>query len=371
MKFFIVLLTFLLLSIQDVCASSVTMRISERPLFDFPSIRYVELGTFQNKKQPLAIPFQKQTGKLKTLDANKNVTDLLKANLFAYISNGTSWKIITPALFQGASPIKADAAKTMLITADISYVEEQINKAEQGYFVLFVKNTKNTVANVVSAYGAEAVGDALSREKQGFAVTIPYTESLHGVKVTFHLVRKSTGKPLAPQQTITLFYNHKWGGWTKSSLLPENIALRIRRYYRFDLQYDFFAMLLGRRSVANDRLSQFERIPKTNLEIEQQMLQRVAFLFAKKLVVVQTEQKVEIESGDSIAETLLENKAFNAAIGRLESLKKPLSKANLYNLALSYEANGDWQQSLSSYEEGAKRFPKEEKFTKALQRLAR
>ena len=117
-------------------------------------------------------------------------------------------------------------------------------------------------------------------------------------------------------------------------------------------------------------LKQNSEVPFLPLDLRQLLGKKVARSFVKKVSRYHEETLLEVASGDAVAITSIRGNAYDKAIGHLESLPKPLSVADTFNLALAYESMGEYAQALRYYEDGYSK-SKDERFKKGIDRVKR
>ena len=78
--------------------------------------------------------------------------------------------------------------------------------------------------------------------------------------------------------------------------------------------------------------------------------------------------KLNVMSGDAVAATLIKGNAYEEAVARLQGLKSRTLEDN-YNLALAYEASGQFALAIGAYETALTQAPNEASIQEALKRL--
>lgn len=347
-------------------------RSSQLPIDNIKSVAIGEFTDVLGQKIPLPKEVKKEAvgdKGIKTFTSNQKVAELVRSMLISEISRGGQYRIVNSSggetSYSGAIP---DESTVGVINAKIKYYEFTKEGNDKKFFVLLVTN--NTAIGqlpMMQRLAAEGLKIAAVKgaesSKKGFEVAVPYVERIAALEVDFDFIRKSNGEKLIPTQTFRSYFTKKWGGEEDNSILSEAVQEAILEHYDFSKsavmelanQAEKAALLLRDEEEYIARgyfLKSNPKVPLLPLDLRQMLGKRVALDFTKKISRYHEETSLSVASGDAIGVTLINGNAYDKAIGHLESLPKPLSSDDTYNLALAYESMGEYAQALNYYEKG-------------------
>lgn len=97
----------------------------------------------------------------------------------------------------------------------------------------------------------------------------------------------------------------------------------------------------------------------------------VAFDVIKGISPYKVKEEIEFIGGDSLAETMIRNRAYRLAIDRIQNLGSDKTDAeNLYMTGLCFEALEDFSGAYSFYNQAAQKLPDNEVIKKSLKRMS-
>ncbi|OGG94072.1 MAG: hypothetical protein A2527_09480 [Candidatus Lambdaproteobacteria bacterium RIFOXYD2_FULL_50_16] len=313
--------------------------------------------------------------------ANRPLALLVKSEVAKGLSKSGDYRIL-PSLnvgeLQGRQP---ELAKTAVLSAEVRYYELDYRGYDDILYVLMARNNgkdlMDSLGNAAIGAGIAAAAEAAGK---GFKVPTPLVERAGALEVTFHLTKASDGSKLVEPVTKWAYWHKKWGGDESKSQLDPALVEGFEKKglaqvgfsdkladtkERVQLKYsnpdEYVALGL--------HLADSEKVPLLDLDIENLLAQSAAQDYVKLIARHHVPAKLDLASGDAGAVALIKGGAYNEAINRLEGLPSPLAAADLYNLGLAYEANGEFAQARRNYQMGLDQDPNASSFKAAMERV--
>lgn len=372
------------------CAPKLTFRVIKPAEMEIEGIEMISVGSFidelgQEVSLPEGVgPISKVEGDITAFPANTQAADILRAYILSGLSDGRRFQILntTPGstAFSGVIP---NDSKIGVLQAKVRYFNQTDFKTDEKFYVLLVTKNNVSLGEKALIMGLKSTALKMAEDRgKGFMVPTPAVEMAAAMEVQIAFVRKSDQSDIIPPQSFKVYYAKKWGGNQKTSGLAKQIKSSIDKV---GLQKDagIFSQLesLAEKGelIFSDPeeskskgylLKQNGKVPLVPLDIKMILAKKIASDFVRKISPYSVEANLSIASGDSNAETLLKGNAYEEAINRLEGLKKPLDSSDLYNLALAYEAIGEYHQALRYYQEGQRKTGDDE-FKQGVKRVGR
>ena len=364
-------------------------RSSELPV---ENIKFIAIGKFTDELgRVIPLPGQltqkpKEDEGIGQFVSNQKNGDLVRSFLISEISKGGEYRIINASGGEESySGIVPDAAAVGVINARVKYYEFAKEDNDKRFYVLLITNNgaikqMSIPEQLGIAVLKEGVVRSAEKSGKGFEIAIPYVEKVAALEVKFDFVRSSNGQKIVPTQTFRRYYTNKWGGEENKSILPKELRKIILEHY--GVKEKSLWQLIDETAIAtlwqneeehtdDGNLTQQEsRVPFLSLDLRQKLAQKVVTAYVKKISRYHDKTSLSVASGDAIGVTLIRGNAYDKAIGHLESLPKPLSANDTYNLAVAYESMGEYAQALKYYEEGFQN-TKEQKFRHGINRVKR
>jgi len=377
----------LLLFLISSCTPKITYQVTRPGELPVKNIKFVSVGEFKDVLGE-RIQYPKRAQKIKgntsadQFKSNQKIADLVQSHVIAGLSKGGEYQILNSTAkaisFSGSIPNPNEVG---VLRAKVRYYEVIKDGKNEKFFILLATNNDMSPLQQIGVLALKATAlSSAERSGKGFAVDIPFVETVAALEIEFDFIRKSDGSKIIPTQIMRRYYANKWGGVPEKSILTQRLKDVIVEEYQSDE-----TLLAGLSDIAtqlelaiNDSnafqekgylLKQNDKVPLLSLDLRTRLVSAMATDFVNKISRHHKEAVLTIASGDSTAITLLNGNAYDEAINYIETLKKPLSKEDLYNLALAYEAVGEFSQAQSYYKEGLRKNPGNEMFQAGIKRV--
>ncbi|MBF0238490.1 MAG: tetratricopeptide repeat protein [SAR324 cluster bacterium] len=385
---FIVYFFLLLIVGLSACAPQVTYQVKRPPAYPVENIEFVAVDSFAAQDGQIALPKPVNKGNDKDLlkpviqefvsdTAQAGMAgDLARANLVSGLSTYSPYRIINTTGEQNAfTGVLPEASKTALIRAKVKYSETIFERNEKLKYVLVIHNRKDLASQLMSiglAAGAHAAG-------AGFEEPTPYVEIVGAMEVEFELLRQSDLTPLLPNQTLRAYYVRKWGGESGTSHVPETLRNTIVQEYQGD-EAALSSLLsdVDKARLALDDPDEYLakgyglkrnfNVPLTPLDVKVRLARQVTQKYLKMISSYEEPANLTVMGGDDVAATLIKGNAYEEAIVRLQGLPGQTFE-NTYNLALAYEASGQFSLARQTYEDALRMNPGDASVKEAMNRL--
>lgn len=348
----------------------VKFQVTKPAQLHIEKVKAVTIGTFTDQTGqkivlPKGVKEENTPGKLNKLRANRSTADLVRAQLVTFLSQSGEYQLLNTSgrseKFSGAVP---EPAMTAVINARVKYYEFIKESKDQVAFVLLAKNNNVPLQTKVLIAGMEELAiKKAEKSGKGFKVPVPYTEALAAIEVEFDMIRKSDGKRIIPTQTVREYFTKKWGGNPGQSIVAPKLRKAIlSKQNNPSLMDELRRVNADLRQQTNDpyeyiasgkNLKQNATVPLLPLDLRKKLIEKVAWKYSKKISRYHEEAKLVLDTGgNATGINLIKGNAYEEAINYLESLSKPLSPADTYNLALAYESVGEFPQAEKYYKIG-------------------
>ena len=346
------------------CAEKIFFKVERQPEFKIEGIEYLEIGSFKSKQGIIKLPASNEKKSFTNNLVNNNqtnlmpkfielendhnksemVADLVRAKILDLLSTNLPWIIInTTGKETGYSGVIPE--------------EKKIFDYENTKLFVTVENKgtslEQQILSKTASIGIEKLG-------AGFSIPIPYVESIAAIEIDFFLKFKN-GKVIVPKQNHKAFFVKKWGGGKNSSHIPINIRNKIINDFQKDdaLKKNFVNEINITNLAFEDpdeylskgyNLKKNNRVPLTTLDIMIRLSDQVSNIYFKQISPYYIEKNFELMDGDINAINLIKANAFFEAISYLRSFDR-LDFNDKYNLALAYEASGQFSIAKIQYKE--------------------
>jgi len=380
-------LLFLILILLSSCAKTISFQVTRPAELPVENIKFISVGEFQDVIGEI-IPYPGKTRNIKGVQAadlfksNQKIADLVQSHLVAGLSKGGEFQLLNTSTNSiGFSGVIPNPNEIGVLKAKVRYYELILEGKDDKFFILLATNNNISLQQqlIVETLKYTALSSA-EKSGKGFAIPIPFVENTAALEVEFDFIRKSNGSKIIPTQTMQRYYTRKWGGVPEKSTLSARLKEVIVQEYLSDktLIAGLSDMTRQLELAIRDSnafqekgylLKQNDSVPLLSLDLRTRLASAMAKDYVKKISRHHETTVLTVANGDSTAINLIHGNAYEEAINHLENLKKPLSKEDLYNLALSYESVGEFSQAREYYEDGLSKNPGEEIFQEGIKRV--